>query len=224
MKIPTKIFRFSTYRTPPVNKKKSGIWTLVSATTGNTDTLRPILGHTTHGTDSDQLSWFLRNQGSIHIALITHSHPSLFLPLCLICGTESVQLACFSLEIWLLLLCKPHHHRPDLIRYEASRCHDPTVQCCFSISSPNSAYKTLRWAKARKVREKDAVVQSLPVLMLQASAESQILSDLIFLFIFNAWRKQPAQAQKNEYLDRGILILYICLDSCHLEKKVRRKS
>lgn len=54
-----------------------------------------------------------------------------------------------------------------------------------------------------------------------------ILSDLFSSFfstLFCTWRKHPAQPWKIAYLDRDILIPYICLDSSHLEKKARREK
>uniref|UniRef100_A0A0A9EA88 Uncharacterized protein n=1 Tax=Arundo donax TaxID=35708 RepID=A0A0A9EA88_ARUDO len=50
-----------------------------------------------------------------------------------------------------------------------------------------------------------------------------IFSHSFFIF-FHTRRKHPAQARKNGYLDRDILIPYICLDSSHLEKKGRREK
>uniref|UniRef100_A0A0A9FGL9 Uncharacterized protein n=1 Tax=Arundo donax TaxID=35708 RepID=A0A0A9FGL9_ARUDO len=86
----------------------------VPTTTGNTSMVRPMLRHTTHGTDSDRLIKPVSKEPGINPlrfqnSIQTAGQPALITSLTdLICATESDQLARgFSQQIELPLLCKP---------------------------------------------------------------------------------------------------------------------
>jgi len=99
----------------------------------------------------------------------------------------------------------------------------------FHILAASFPTKTLLWAKARMVRAKDAVACSTVAIYLYDAPGIWRKWDIYYLIFslvisrlsFCTWCKHPAQAWKIAYLDRDILIPYICPDSSQLEKKGR---
>ena len=143
------------------------------------------LRHTKHGTNSDWLidgasfegtrdqSRSSKFQNSIRIE--TASQAGLIASLTrLICGTEYINHAtCLHVAFLSRFSCRWFVNQPDLIRYEALRCHDPTLHCnnlfftyplWLGASFPTKLFDL--WAKASKARAKDVVAQLLSTCMM----------------------------------------------------------
>ena len=106
----------------------------------------------------------------------------------LICGTEYINPAtCLHAAFLSRLSCRWFVNQPDLIRYEALRCHDPTLHCnnlfftyplWLGASFPTKLFDL--WAKASKARAKDVVAQLLSTcMMLQGHLKKDIICSFL---------------------------------------------
>ena len=106
----------------------------------------------------------------------------------LICGTEYINHAtCLHVAFLSRFSCRWFVNQPDLIRYEALRCHDPTLHCnnlfftyplWLGASFPTKLFDL--WAKASKARAKDVVAQLLSTcMMLQGHLKKDIICSFL---------------------------------------------